>query len=477
MKDIKRFIQLIVFLASASLAPLSAASVQSDMDSWFNGAMNYSDPGAVRSQMGGTYTGGSLMVRTPSRTVNPFKISMPSFSAGGCSGIDAFMGSFSMISSEQLVALGKAIASNAASFAFDLAVSTLSPTIGNAFKSLRKMAQQINQMQINSCEQAAGIVAGVLPKMGDDSTRRMVCQTLGRQRGFFTDSAAGKYKCDNEGQTPQVAQMAENDPEFKDILIQNTNFTWEALKKANIFSGDKPMRELVMTLLGTVIYTEPSNANQKGQSIYKAPRISDKDTLMAFLRGGDNEIKVNTCADAGDKCLRLNENGRTVTISKEKSFKARIEKLIRELRDIARNKHAKLSSEHIEFLNAVNVPIYKMILVDVAYTRGSRTSAIQPEAYAELVALDYLQYYFQGLINATKRALDQRFAENDDDRLEKLIDEINEASTQLAAIEVRANEKVKTQTALMERTMYLERSLSGRVSNAVVSAYKWSSSL
>ncbi|MBC8674338.1 conjugal transfer protein TraH [Aeromonas hydrophila] len=50
-------------------------------------------------------------------------------------GYRQFFGAFSMVSSEQLTALAKAIAQNGGSFAFDLALSTLSPVIAEKFNS------------------------------------------------------------------------------------------------------------------------------------------------------------------------------------------------------------------------------------------------------------------------------------------------------------------------------------------------------
>ena len=90
-------------------------------------------------------------------------VSLPSFRAG-CGGIDAFAGAFSFINSDQLIAFGRAVAQNAAGFAFELALETISPVIAETMAKLRALAQWVNSQNLNSCETAQALVGALWSK-------------------------------------------------------------------------------------------------------------------------------------------------------------------------------------------------------------------------------------------------------------------------------------------------------------------------
>lgn len=453
----------------AAFCQTAYCGVADDMDSFFGGAANFSSPGVSSGQMGGQYSGGSLSFRTPTKTVQPFSVSLPSFS-GGCNGIDAFMGAFSHISSEQLIALGKAIASNAAPFAFDLAVATLSPAIHNQYEKLRELANMVNQMQINSCEQSAALVAQVWPSQASSEVTSSVCKTLGRRRGFFTDGAAEKYQCDNKGKGPSVANQARTDAEFKDVLKDNTNSTWSALSKSSL-GFDTEMKELVMTLLGSVIKVAPTTADGSPQYDPLPAMATQAEYLNAFLYGTDTKLKVHKCNDTSS-CLDVSKFGREVSIPKEKAFKEQVRSMIQELEDIAASQDQALQKKHIDFLDRTTLPIYKMILVDVAYSKGG--SVTNPESYAEVVALDYFYNYLDGLIESVTQAVNLEYSANDDAAIKAWREDVRNVQRKLREKVSSAKENINTYTEMMQRTMQLERMLASDVTNQVISAFDYS---
>jgi len=68
----------------------------------------------------------------------------------GCGGIDLFMGGFSFINSDQLIALMKNIMNNAKGYAFTLALESATPQLANVIKFLQEQAAKINAMNVNS---------------------------------------------------------------------------------------------------------------------------------------------------------------------------------------------------------------------------------------------------------------------------------------------------------------------------------------
>ncbi|WP_414651038.1 conjugal transfer protein TraH, partial [Enterobacter hormaechei] len=135
-----------------------SADVNSDMNTFFNKLgfdSNTSQPQVWQGQAAGYATGGSLYARTQVKTVQLISMTLPDINAG-CGGIDAYLGSFSFINSDQLQRFAKQIMSNAAGYFFDLALQTTVPEIKTAKDFLQKMASDINSMNLSSCQAAQG---------------------------------------------------------------------------------------------------------------------------------------------------------------------------------------------------------------------------------------------------------------------------------------------------------------------------------
>ena len=101
---------LVVYLIPVSwfLAPHPcSAGIGEDLMGFFKSAgmaSNVTSPGSYQDQAAGFYTGGSLVTRNAVRNAQIATIQMPGYRAG-CGGIDLWLGGFSHIKSEQLVAI------------------------------------------------------------------------------------------------------------------------------------------------------------------------------------------------------------------------------------------------------------------------------------------------------------------------------------------------------------------------------------
>ena len=154
---------LVLCAALLTVTPAASADVNSDMNQFFNKlgfASNTTQPGVWQGQAAGYAYGGSLYARTQVKNVHLISMTLPDINAG-CGGIDAYLGSFSFINSEQLQRFVKQIMSNAAGYFFDLALQTTVPEIKTAKDFLQKMASDINSMNLSSCQ--AGLSAGFSP--------------------------------------------------------------------------------------------------------------------------------------------------------------------------------------------------------------------------------------------------------------------------------------------------------------------------
>ena len=101
--------------------------------------VNTTSPGNYHDAAAGYYSGGSSMIRTKTTAIKPFAVSPPSLSSG-CNSIDAFLGSFSMISGEELVNIANNIGSQALVYGFHLGMKTYAPQIEQVLKDLRNLS-------------------------------------------------------------------------------------------------------------------------------------------------------------------------------------------------------------------------------------------------------------------------------------------------------------------------------------------------
>jgi conjugative transfer pilus assembly protein TraH len=213
----------------------ASADVGSSMDSFLNdvgGAANVNGPTAFEGQSAGYYSLGNVWTRFPQKTTNIANLQLPRARAG-CGGIDIFAGSFSFINASEIVAMLKAVANNAVGFAFSLAIDTVCPECSKIMQEFSQKAQLMNNLNINSCEMAQGLVGGIWPK--GDLADKAICEAIGNSEGIFTDYAAAKHGCGTKGQ--RSSTTAQGSGKYDDVNpAVARNYTWTILKKSAFFS-------------------------------------------------------------------------------------------------------------------------------------------------------------------------------------------------------------------------------------------------
>ena len=117
------FLAMFVVVFSSFTSP-SYADINATMDAMFSSMINVTAPDAHLSARRGVIDGGSVVVRNRIATPTIVSFNPPKFAAG-CGGIDMFLGSFSFINADQFVNMLRAIASNAISYAFSLALKEM----------------------------------------------------------------------------------------------------------------------------------------------------------------------------------------------------------------------------------------------------------------------------------------------------------------------------------------------------------------
>ncbi|MFD0954742.1 conjugal transfer protein TraH, partial [Virgibacillus natechei] len=115
---------LSLLLAGFLFSGAAAADVNGDMNKFFNKLgfdSNVTGAAAWQGQAAGYATGGNIFLRNQVKQLQVVSFTPPSLNAG-CGGIDAYLGSFSYLNSEQLTQFVQQLMTNAAGYLFDLAL-------------------------------------------------------------------------------------------------------------------------------------------------------------------------------------------------------------------------------------------------------------------------------------------------------------------------------------------------------------------
>ncbi len=444
-----------VLLAAGLFAAAPAqADVLSEMESFWQGAaVNATGPGAFRGQASGHWTLGNLYLRAPVRTEPIATLSLPSFRAG-CGGIDAFAGAFSFIDSDQLVAFGRAVAQNAAGFAFELALETVSPVIAETMSKLRALSQWVNSQNLNSCESAQALVGAVWAK--HDRASEAICAAIGASQGIFSDYAAAKHGCGAGGK--RNSTLASATGAMADQAPVNVNYAWRAVQASPLFSADAGLAGFAMSVSGTVIVTAPvSDGDASGPQVHVLqPLALDRRVTEALMEGGA-DLPVYRCDETAD-CL--NPTLSQVSIPAGQGFRARVADLLRRLAESVRTDTAP-PADALGLVNLTTIPVYRVINAAAAYRGAVIDSEI--DALAEAVALDLLAVWIadlHGAVEARAGALDIA----DGEQLRRWREGLR---ANRAALAQRRNEglaRLNTALAVVERLRLIETELAGALS-------------
>jgi len=456
---------LTMLLPFPYMSLVAHADVGTAMEDFWNGmggVANVTGPTAFQGQSAGYYTLGNVYLRTPQKRTQFATLNLPSYRAG-CGGIDLFAGSFSFINSNELIAMMKAIANNAASFAFQVALETISPVIAEKIGELNDLAQKINSASINSCETAQALVGSVWPRT--DRSSKAICEALGTNKGIFSDYAAARQGCGAKGQRASV--LAGATPEEREQIPINKNLTWEAIKKHPILSSDNDLAELFMTIAGTVILRGGASDNDPASMDVYEPKIIDEGIINALLDGGD--VQVHSC-DEPSLCLNPARFGKTITIPASRAFRRRIDVLLTGMVTSVRSDTA-LTQEMIDFLNLSTLPVYKFVNVHVAYSGGNAISDLLQ--YSEILAIDFVFAFLDSAVEDVQDAASY-VQGGSSDVLEMWTDRLSESRVNLTRHRTQSGQHLQIALDIVKRVQVLEAFLASNLSSRLAHSVTYS---
>lgn len=440
-----------IVVALATLFSVHAASAaDAGMQQLFDdiGAYgNVSGPGAYRAQGVNVVTGGNIFMRAPVKNVTPLQVQLPSLRMG-CGGIDLYAGSFSFINKEAFVSLMKNIGTSAVSYAFKLALDSISPQINKTLTELQQVAQEINGYNINSCEAGKALASGIYDRWQRQS--QVSAQTTGASTGQYSDFSEARYETQGDDAKTNATLSNVSDTATK-MAIKPGNIAWRAL--ARMPGLDNQDRELMMSMTGTVVLvSDPKTAPD-----YKSAKSI---TIRQFIHGnGNGKVPIYRCTDgtSEDQCLKLSDSDISVQPYVTK-IQAKLRTIASKFRD-----NAKLSDDDIRFINITGIPVYKALAVTTA-SPNLGLDEVWIGDYAELIAAEYANQFVIQTTQQIKTAYAQASQSVPGPALDgykTLLEELERLRTDAREEVTKAYSKVATVNQMAEKIIYMERTLMG----------------
>ena len=452
------FLKLGVSLSALCWAASASAGVGSDLANFWDragGGVNYTKPQSYQGQRAGFATGGSLYIRTKQRNAQLASIQLPSIRAG-CGGIDIFGGAFSFISKEELVQLMRGIAQNAAGFAFELALKSMSPAVQDVVAELRDLVERVNSMNINSCEAGQQLVGALWPKI--DSASQHICKTIGTHRGNFGDMVASRHGCGAGGN--HTSTMTDNGDDISKQIPVDVNYAWKAIKEHPILRNDRSLGELFMTLTGTIITVAAENDNEGPQHRVIPPRVGTPEILKILIEGGS--VSILRC-DNINKCL--NPSPTAKSIPREQALYEKVYDNIKGISE-AIDVDGELSAEMIDLLGMSPLPILKTLVTAKGYKYKFVDSDIA--IMSQYVAIDLGMQYLTEALETMLEAIGLTTTFGDIGR--EFQDNIGKTQNNLALMRTGAFDKYEEVIAQLSNLRLAEQRLASKGADKMAGA-------
>ena len=333
---------LIIFATNQALAGFGLKDVYKNLH------VNTTSPGNYQDAAAGYYSGGSSVIRTKNTSLQPFSSTPPSFSSG-CNGIDAFIGSFSMMSGGELVSIASNIGSQAVVYGFHLGMKTYAPQIEQVLKDLRNLSMELNQMGIGQCKTVQAGFAAALPQ--NSAMYETVCEEMANSSGSV-DLGGQRKKCkDHQKQDAGVEKQQVKDPE---ILINNYNIF---VKAATAVGIPQEMHAQLMAMTGTIVV--------KDRKVIPYPSLAnDAESWNTHINGGTG-ASMYSCDNAA--CLNITVNN-NITISADESYAGKAKLELDKLKIKVKAQTEELTEQEKGFLDSLGqaFPIFDHITLEAA---------------------------------------------------------------------------------------------------------------
>lgn len=434
---------------------MSHAGIEEELQKtfeFFNSSANVSQGGAYQGQEGGYYTGGSLYVRHPTRTIYPVNFQLPMADAG-CNGINLYTGAFSFINSQKLIETLKSIGSNASSYAFSLALKQMSPLIMTQIEEVQAKLSWANELSLNSCNAGKMLVNNAASLLEEAN----VGSCIRRVQAENTDYFKAKTECQTQAKINAKNSEAQ---QLGEPTISNLNIVWDAIQKNALLKDlDQEFKFLLLSLTGTIVFRTLDN--HPPRPLFYSSKLHSNELISGLASG--TPFKCYSCDDEG--CLNIVE--REIRLTPQKSFVGQIYAVLHAIEQKILEDETPLTAKEKAFLELTRLPVYKMLNVQSAFHKG--LAFLNTQDYAEIIALDVLHStldnHIQEIASTNKNGLIPR------DYREEYQNMLREARRRVMELRMFQAQKTGTIDDMIAKVQMMEKQVAALVSSQIFSIY------
>ncbi|WP_187648649.1 conjugal transfer protein TraH [Nitrosophilus labii] len=354
--------------AIISLSTPASADLASFIQDNLDASVTSENSGYFVTQTRGYYTLGSMRVRWGGLgTVHPFNLQAPSINVG-CSGIDMVFGGFSYLNFQYLVDKLKKISAAAPAFAFKMAISTLCKDCDTIMTELEKIANAINSMNFDTCKMSQQIGGWAGRKIGNAASDLI---KMGSEESWISSLASATTNASGTIQnwinTAESWMNGGGKEGAKERLLQGSLVKRASETYGTIFGNGSEWEALVRSMIGDIYgYIDPNSLADGTQDPQLKvqiiqPTIDYAKFVDILLNGGDIEVKGLQEHPNGDLMLPPEFPISNITIPQGGMKKMIQDKIISIVNKI--QNHETLTTDDINFINSMPVPIYRIINV------------------------------------------------------------------------------------------------------------------
>ncbi|EIH8433947.1 conjugal transfer protein TraH, partial [Escherichia coli] len=212
------------------------------------------------------------------------------------------------------------------------------------------------------------------------------------------------------------------------------------------FSGNKELKEFVMTLTGSLVF----GAN--GEITPLAPKTTDQSIIRALMEGGT--ARIYHCNDS-DKCLKVVADS-SVTISPERALKGQILDMLTSIKSKARD-DVPLTEKEKGLISGTHVPLLTY-LVDPQML-GVDNSLVY--SLADYVGYDIMLQYLQELMSGARAML--AVGNYPEATMEQINSNFTQANQLLASLQSRVQVQTDALLVVDQQMRYMRQQVSARM--------------
>lgn len=442
-----RLCSILLICCSSSLFGSSLDDGINKFFDHFNVKANNSSPEYINSQLGVHFLGGSGTARMPVYDVSPIHTSLPNISAG-CGGIDYTLGGINIASKKEMKNALKSIASNGIGYAFLLGIETVSPVIASTMKQIQTWANQLNAININSCELASGLVQGAWPKSQRASS--YICEHASTQDSLFKDLIEAKHGCRDDSNKKKIVSQIRH--KNRDILVGNYNIAWKSLENLPL---DEKTKNLFMNLTGTIVVYEIPENPAEGRKVSVYPPQYKK--AVDLIRLGGKLEKGYAISDN-----KIDINIETISIHPENAWKEKIyqtllslqEKILKERSDT----HVSLSEEERSLISTTHFPIGSLLSLMGQYNGSGAALAL--DKYSNLIAFERVIQFAESVVRDTmQRAEALRSAQISGYELDEYLKQLHTVLNELRAMNMENIQNISSEHQVIDYLIQIDKKI------------------